>query len=238
MTDAQNDSAGVVAVTGAAGGIGGALAAGFAAAGWRALAIDRTAPAAVPPGVTPVALDVTDTAAVAAWGDGLGRLDALVNAAGVIRRNDEFDPAVFAQVVDINLNGAMRMCMAARPALAASRRGAVINIASMLSYFGGPLVPAYTASKSGIAGLTRALAVAWAADGIRVNAVAPGWIATAMTAPLRADDARSRGILDRTPMRRWGRPEDLVGPCLFLASDAAAFVTGTLLPVDGGYAAM
>jgi NAD(P)-dependent dehydrogenase (short-subunit alcohol dehydrogenase family) len=114
----------------------------------------------------------------------------------------------------------------------------VINIASMLSFFGGPLVPGYTASKSGVAGLTRSLAVAWAADGIRVNAIAPGWIATPMTAALREDEARNRALMERTPMRRWGTPEDLVGPAMFLASEAAAFVTGVTLPVDGGYAAV
>ncbi|MGF1626814.1 MAG: SDR family oxidoreductase [Alphaproteobacteria bacterium] len=226
------------AVTGAAGGIGGALAAGFAAAGWQVLAVDRIAPAAPPPGATAVPLDVTDAAAVRAWGEGLETLDLLVNAAGIIRRDDEFDPAVFDQVVDVNLNGAMRMCAAARRALAAAPGGCIINIASMLSLFGGPLVPGYTAAKSGLAGLTRALAVAWAADGIRVNAIAPGWIETAMTEALRENPDRSRAILGRTPMARWGRPEDLVGPALFLASDAAGFVTGVLLPVDGGYAAV
>lgn len=225
------------AITGAAGGIGGALAAGFAAAGWRVLAIDRAAPTDLPPGAVAIALDVTDPAAVRAWGEGLDRLHLLVNAAGIIRRGAEHDPEVFAEVVDVNLNGAMRMCAAARPALAAAR-GAVINIASMLSLFGGALVPGYSAAKSGIAGLTRSLAAAWAADGVRVNAIAPGWIATPMTRALRDDPGRSDAILARTPMGRWGQPEDLVGPALFLAGDGAGFVTGALLPVDGGYAAV
>lgn len=226
------------AITGAAGGIGAALAAGFAHAGWQVQAIDRAAPESLPDGVTAVALDVTDAAAIAAWGGTLTRLDLLINAAGVIRRMEEFDPAVFAQVIDINLNGAMRMCTAARPALSAAPAGSIINIASMLSLFGGPLVPGYTASKSGIAGLTRSLAAAWAADAIRVNALAPGWIETPMTAALRENDDRSATILGRTPMGRWGRPDELVGPALFLASDAASFITGVLLPVDGGYAAV
>jgi NAD(P)-dependent dehydrogenase (short-subunit alcohol dehydrogenase family) len=227
----------IAAITGAAGGIGGALAAGFAAAGWQVQAIDRVAPTSLPSGVTAHSLDITDAAAVRAWGEGLQRLDLLINAAGIIRRGDELDPAVFAQVVDVNLNGAMRMCTAARPALAAAS-GAIINIASMLSLFGGPLVPGYTAAKSGIAGLTRSLAVAWAPDGIRVNAIAPGWIETPMTQALRDDEARSRTILARTPMGRWGRPEDLVGPALFLAGEGAGFITGAMLAVDGGYAAM
>jgi NAD(P)-dependent dehydrogenase (short-subunit alcohol dehydrogenase family) len=227
----------IAAITGAAGGIGGALAAGFADAGWQVQAIDRIAPVSPPSGVSALSLDITDAAAVRAWGEGLRALDLLINAAGIIRRGDEFDPEVFAQVVDVNLNGAMRMCTAARPVLAACR-GSIVNIASMLSLFGGPLVPAYTAAKSGIAGLTRSLAVAWAPDGIRVNAIAPGWIETPMTQALRDDEARSRTILARTPMGRWGRPEDLLGPALFLAGESAGFVTGAMLAVDGGYAAM
>jgi NAD(P)-dependent dehydrogenase (short-subunit alcohol dehydrogenase family) len=233
----QAKSRRIAAITGAAGGIGGALAAGFAAAGWQVLAIDRVAPAPPPSGVAALSLDITDADAVRAWGEGLHQLDLLINAAGIIRRGDELDPEVFAHVVDVNLNGAMRMCAAARPALAAAGGGAIINIASMLSLFGGPLVPGYTAAKSGIAGLTRSLAVAWAGDGIRVNAIAPGWIETPMTRALRDDEARSRTILARTPMGRWGRPEDLVGPALFLAGEGAGFVTGAMLAVDGGYAA-
>ena len=105
----------------------------------------------------------------------------------------------------------------------------------MLSFFGGGLVPAYTASKGGIAQLTKSLAIAYAPDGIRVNAIAPGWIATALTQGLQEDPAREAVILGRTPMGRWGRPEDITGPALFLASPAAAFITGAVLPVDGGY---
>jgi NAD(P)-dependent dehydrogenase (short-subunit alcohol dehydrogenase family) len=233
----QAKSQRIAAITGAAGGIGGALAAGFADAGWQVLAIDRVAPDSPPSRGTALSLDITDAAAVRAWGEGLRTLDLLINAAGIIRRGDELDPEVFAQVVDVNLNGAMRMCTAARPALAASG-GSIINIASMLSLFGGPLVPGYTAAKSGIAGLTRSLAVAWAPEGIRVNAIAPGWIETPMTQALRDDEARSRTILARTPMGRWGRPDDLLGPALFLAGEGAGFVTGAMLAVDGGYAAM
>jgi NAD(P)-dependent dehydrogenase (short-subunit alcohol dehydrogenase family) len=152
----------------------------------------------------------------------------------MIRRAAEFELEVFEQVLDVNLTGTMRVCSAFRPHLAA-RAGAIVNTASMLSFFGGGLVPAYSASKGGIAQLTKSLAIAWAPDGIRVNAVAPGWIATPLTAALQGDPARSGPILDRTPMKRWGRPEDVVGPVLFLCSSAAAFVTGVVLPVDGGY---
>ena len=226
----------IAVVSGVTGGIGRALADGFGAAGYRVTGIDRTeAPARS--SVDYVRLDITDSAAVAAFGASLDRVDVLVNAAGVIRRVEEFQVAVFEQVVDINLTGTMRLATACQPALARAG-GAVINIASMLSFFGGGLVPGYAASKGGVAQLTKSLAIAWAKDGIRVNAIAPGWIATAMTAALREDAARNRTILERTPMARWGTPDDLVGPALFLASEAARFVTGVILPVDGGYSVM
>jgi NAD(P)-dependent dehydrogenase (short-subunit alcohol dehydrogenase family) len=224
-------------VSGAAGGIGRALAEGFLAAGYAVTGLDRAAPAWGAPGFVPVVLDLRDSAAVAAFGSTVGRLDVLVNAAGIIRRGEEFELPVFEEVVDINLTGTMRLSTACRPALA-REGGAVVNIASMLSFFGGRLVPGYSAAKGGIVTLTKSLAIAWAGDNIRVNAIAPGWIATAMTEPLRGDESRNRAILERTPMGRWGRPEDLVGPALFLAGEAAGFVTGAVLPVDGGYAAM
>lgn len=164
-----------------------------------------------------------------------GDLDVLVNCAGVIRRGEEHDPDVFESVVDINLNGTMRVCAAARPALARGR-GAIVNLASMLSFFGGGLVPGYAASKGGIAQLTKSLAIAYAPEQIRVNAIAPGWIATPLTASLRTDEQRSSAILDRTPLRRWGTSSDLLGGVLYLCSPVASFVTGTVLVIDGGYA--
>ena len=141
---------------------------------------------------------------------------------------EEYDPSEFARVVDVNLTGTMRMSVACRPALA-NAKGAIVNIASMHAIFGAPLSPAYAASKAGVVQLTKSLAVAWAEDGIRVNAIAPGWIETPMTEPARSDDARNRAILERTPLGRWGTPDDIVGPALFLASDAARFITGAVL---------
>jgi NAD(P)-dependent dehydrogenase (short-subunit alcohol dehydrogenase family) len=179
-------------------------------------------------------LDVRNGAAVTALIGALVRLDVLVNCAGVIRRGREHEPEVFADVVDINLNGTQRCCAAAR-ALLAAQRGCIVNTASMLSFFGGGLVPGYSASKGGVAQLTKSLAIAYAAEGIRVNALAPGWIATPLTQALQQDSARSDAILARTPLARWGTPADVGGAALFLASPAAAFVTGVVLPVDGGY---
>jgi NAD(P)-dependent dehydrogenase (short-subunit alcohol dehydrogenase family) len=217
-------------ITGAAGGIGGALLVAFRQAGYRTIGVD-CAPAA---GVA--RLDVTDSAAVTAFAANLDALAVLVNAAGVIRLREEYDPSEFARVVEVNLTGTMRMAVACRAALAKAR-GAIVNIASMHAIFGAPLSPAYSASKAGVVQLTKSLAVAWAEDGIRVNAIAPGWIETPMTMPARSDAVRNRAILDRTPLGRWGTTDDIVGPVLFLASDAARFVTGAVLVVDGGYSA-
>jgi NAD(P)-dependent dehydrogenase (short-subunit alcohol dehydrogenase family) len=227
-----------VLVTGATSGIGAGIARAFAAAGDSVVATGATEAevqaARGPNGIEVRRLDVRDGEAVAALVTGLGALDVVVNCAGVIRRGLEHDPVAFAETVDINLTGTMRVCSAAREGLKA-RRGCIVNTASMLSFFGGGLVPGYSASKGGVAQLTKSLAIAYAADGIRVNAVAPGWIATPLTQALQDDPARSAPILARTPMGRWGTPEDVAGPVLFLASAAAGFVTGVVLPIDGGY---
>jgi NAD(P)-dependent dehydrogenase (short-subunit alcohol dehydrogenase family) len=228
-----------VLVTGGTSGIGWAIAEAFVREGCQVVVTGRTneeltRPPKLP-GVLARQLDVTQPAQIAAVIAGQPALDVLVNAAGtIVRDRREHEPEVFAQVIDVNLNGTQRVCAAAHPLLVQSR-GCVINTASMLSFFGSGHVPAYSASKGGIAQLTKSLAIAWAADGIRVNAIAPGWIETALTAPLVADPARRDAIIARTPLGRWGQPADVAGAALFLASPAAAFITGAILPVDGGY---
>jgi NAD(P)-dependent dehydrogenase (short-subunit alcohol dehydrogenase family) len=225
-----------IVVTGGTSGIGHAIAEAFAAAGASVLALGLGEAGPPVSGVRTEHVDVTDAEAVQRVFESLPKLNALINAAGIIRRDDEFNPEVFARVIDVNLTGAMRACVAARTHLMASR-GTIVNIASMLTFFGGPRVPAYSASKGGVAQLTRSLAVAWAADGIRVNAVAPGWIETSLTEALRQDPDRSAPLMARTPLGRWGKPEEIAAPVLFLCSEAASFMTGAVVTVDGGYSA-
>ena len=179
-------------------------------------------------------LDVRDDAAVVALIGNLPRLDVLVNCAGIIRRGLEHTPAEFEKTIAVNLTGTMRCCAHAREKLKAAQ-GAIVNLGSVYSFLGAPHAPGYAASKGGIVQLTRSLAVAYAADNIRVNAVVPGWIATPLTAPVQEDAAKSAAILARTPLGRWGQPLDVAGAVTFLVSPAAAFVTGALLSVDGGY---
>ena len=228
-----------VIVIGGSTGIGKAIAQAFATQGANVHITGVTEPEemAVDFVMSKHQLDVRDNQAVEAFFSSFSHIDVLVNCAGVIRRGGvEFTPEGFTDVVDINLNGAHRCCQAAYPALKAAQ-GCIINTASMLSFFGSGAAPAYSASKGGIAQLTRSLAIAWAADGIRINALAPGWIATDLTSALTTNEERSAELVGRTPMARWGTPDDLVGPALFLASDDARFVTGCILPVDGGYSA-
>jgi 2-deoxy-D-gluconate 3-dehydrogenase len=169
----------------------------------------------------------------------LGGLDILVNNAGIIRRADsvDFTEEDWDAVVDTNLKSVFFLCQAAGRHMIAQGRGKIINIASMLSFQGGIRVASYTASKSGVAGLTRLLACEWAGKGVNVNAIAPGYIGTNNTAALQADETRNRQILERIPAGRWGDPSDLGGAATFLASSASDYVHGQVLAVDGGWLA-
>ncbi|NUX58629.1 SDR family NAD(P)-dependent oxidoreductase [Paraburkholderia youngii] len=225
-------------VTGGLSGIGAAIANALAQLGAHTVAaglpLPERAPDTLDREIPRVALDVRSAEAVSAAVNALERLDIVVNCAGVISRVEEHRLDVFERVMDINLNGTMRVCAAARDLLKASA-GCIVNTASMLSFFGGGLVPAYSASKGAVAQLTKSLAIAYAADGIRVNAVAPGWIATPLTQALQDDAGRSQAILERTPLRRWGTPEEVAQVAVFLCTPAASFMTGAIVPVDGGY---
>jgi len=230
-----------VVVTGGTRGIGAAVAQVMSTAGWHVIAasnsqdevdaFDRST------GIEVCLLDVTDDASVNKLFSKLDFLHALVNCAGILQRDAEYDLAVFQKVIEVNLIGTMRCCVAAHPLLAQSR-GAIVNTASMLSTFGGPVVPAYSASKGGVAQLTKSLAGKWAENHIRVNAVAPGWIETEMTQGLRDAPERNDAILSRTPMKRWGKATEVGNVVKWLLSDDASFVTGSIYPVDGGYKAL
>lgn len=172
-----------------------------------------------------------------AWG---GRVDILVNNAGIIRREDaiKFSEKDWDDVIDLNLKTVFFFSQAvARQYLSQGGGGKIINVASMLSYQGGVRVPSYTASKSGVMGITRLMANEWAQHGINVNAIAPGYMATNNTAALRADEGRNTAILERIPAGRWGVPDDLAGPVVFLASKASDYVNGYTVAVDGGWLA-
>lgn len=185
-------------------------------------------------GLSARVLDVTDQTSIDALVADLPRLDALVNCAGHATPH-EFDLEQFARTLDVNLMGVMRMSTAAHPLLA-REGGAIVNIASMYSIFGSNITPGYTASKTGVVGLTRSLAASWAKDGIRCNAVAPGWIKTNMARVLWENPELAAPISERTPMGRWGDPQELGDVVGFLCAPESRFVTGVMIPVDGGYA--
>ncbi len=234
---AQSDGPTEVLVVGGTSGIGAAIASSFAATGARVRVLGLradAAPASLRRAAQVVEFDVARPDGVEAAIADLPDLRVLVNAAGVIRRDAEFEPQVFAEVLQVNLTATMRACVAAYPALKITG-GCVVNLASMLSFFGGARVPGYAASKGGVAQLTKSLAVAWGPDGIRVNAVAPGWIRTELTGDLHGDPVQAGQIVARTPLGRWGEPSDVADVVTFLAGPQARFITGAIIPVDGGY---
>lgn len=233
-----------VLVTGGVSGIGAATSLAFKRAGASVIACGYTeqelAAARADPrfaGVDVRALDVGDFESVKRLIGSLDALDFVVNSAGTIRRGAEHDPEVFDRVIDINLNGGMRVSTAARPLLAKSK-GAIVFIASIMAYFGGPVQPAYSASKGAVRNLTMSLACAYAADGIRVNAVAPGWVITELSRGARENPERAAQINARIPIGRWADSAEIADPILFLCSDAARYMTGTVMLVDGGYSSV
>ncbi len=240
----------VAIVTGANAGIGQAIAIALAGAGADVALVGRTAAVDTHAEITalgqrainiaadlstiePVNRIITETIA------GLGRIDILVNNAGIIRRNDsvDFTEADWDAVMDTNLKSLFFLAQAAAKHMIAAGQGKIINIASMLSFQGGVRVPSYTASKSGVSGLTKAMANEWSAKGINVNAIAPGYIQTNNTKALQTDLTRSQQIVARIPAGRWGNPEDMGGAAVFLASRASDYVDGHVLAVDGGWLA-
>jgi 2-deoxy-D-gluconate 3-dehydrogenase len=241
----------VAVVTGANTGLGQGIAIALAQAGADIVAVGRSSAADTQRGVAAagrrfvsVQADLSRSrdahAIVAQAVEAMGRIDILVNNAGIIRRNDalNFTEEDWDAALDVNLKTPFFLAQAAAQAmLKAGRGGKIINIASMLSFQGGIRTASYTASKSGLAGLTRLLANEWAAHGINVNAIAPGYFETNNTTALRADEQRNRDILGRIPAGRWGKPSDLGGAAVFLASAAADYVHGTIIPVDGGWLA-
>ena len=227
-----------VLVTGASAGIGNAIACAFRAAG-AAVHATGTRPResydSDLEGMTFHQADLGDAAALETLAAAIPALDVLVNNAGmVLYRRQEFERESFQRVLDVNLTGMMTLSGLLRPKLAANGAGSIVNLTSVTAFFGSRGNPAYGASKAGIVQLTKTLAVAWAHDGIRVNAIAPGFVATEMT-KVSQSGAVNEGILQRTPLGRWGQPSDIAGAALFLASGAAGFVTGETITVDGGF---
>ena len=251
MTSAFDLTGKVAIVTGGNTGIGQAIAVALAEAGADIAVAGRTAPTETEAQVRKagrkflsVAADLSDTGVipevVGQTAKHFGHLDILVNNAGIIRRADalDFTEADWDAVMDVNLKSVFFLAQAAaRQMLAQGQGGKIVNIASLLSFQGGVRVASYTAAKSGLAGITRLLASEWAAKGINVNAIAPGYIATNNTDALQKDETRNRQILERIPAGRWGRPEDIGGGAVFLASRAADYLHGAIVPIDGGWLA-
>jgi NAD(P)-dependent dehydrogenase (short-subunit alcohol dehydrogenase family) len=228
-------------ITGGVSGIGAAVSLAFKRAGASVIACGLTEAELAAAranadfaGMRIEHLDVRDGDAVSALIGGLAQLDFVVNCAGMIARAAEHDPLKFADVMDVNVNGGMRVATAARPLLQKSK-GAIIFIGSVMSYFGGPVQPAYSSSKGAVKNLVMSLGCAYAADGIRVNGVAPGWVITELSRGARENPERAAQINARIPMQRWADTAEIADPILFLCSDAARYITGTMLAIDGGY---
>ena len=237
-------------ITGANTGLGQAIAIALAEAGADIVAVGRTEPTETRTAVLAlkrrflaVPADLGNTEAIPAVVEAavaeFGAIDILVNNAGIIRRGEaiDFSEADWDAVMNVNLKSAFFLTQAVGRRMLAARRGKIINIASVLSFQGGVRVASYTASKSGIAGLTRMLANEWAGKGVNVNAIAPGYFATNNTQALRSDESRNRDILARIPAGRWGQPAELGGAAVFLAAPASDYVHGAIIPVDGGWLA-
>lgn len=236
-------------VTGAGRGLGSAIAIGLAKAGADIALVSNSTPAAdvaktieaLGRKAITIQADVSDRSKLPGIIDqtleGLGRLDILVNNAGIIRRTPAADHSYgdWQDVLDVNLNSVFVLCQLAGKHMIDQGSGKIINIASMLSFQGGINVPGYTASKHAVAGLTKALGNEWAPKGVQVNAIAPGYMSTDNTEALREDPVRSKQILDRIPAARWGTAEDMMGPAIFLASQASDYMAGHVLCVDGGW---
>lgn len=238
MTGTDFDPARKLAVvTGGGTGIGRACVRAFLNEGYAVLSLGIDEEGALDqPDHEHRRFDVTDTAAIEGLGAAIDGIDVLVNAAGVIVPDGgELTNEGFARVMQINLTGTQQMCFACEAALE-KRGGSVVNLASMWSFFGSARNPAYSASKGAVVSLTRSLAANWGPRGMRANAVAPGWIATRLAVNAMTDPERSEPILRRIPMGRWGEAHEVAGVVCFLASEAAGYVNGAVIPIDGGYA--
>ncbi|ANS75250.1 2-deoxy-D-gluconate 3-dehydrogenase [Paenibacillus yonginensis] len=237
-------------VTGASGGLGQGIAQGLAEAGADIVAVSQSSCETTLEGIRKAGRQGIGISADLSQADLLenvftqamefnGRIDILVNNAGIIRRTPaaEHSREDWQEVLDLNLTTVFLLCQLAGKHMIAKGAGKIINIASMLSFQGGINVPGYTASKHGVAGLTKAFANEWAGKGIQVNAIAPGYMVTNNTSPILQDEARTRSITERIPAGRWGTPNDLKGPAVFLASSASDYLNGHVLCVDGGWMA-
>jgi 3-oxoacyl-[acyl-carrier protein] reductase len=228
-----------VLVTGASAGIGNAIACAFRDAGAAVHATGTRPQSSYDTDLRGMVFhqsDVGSESDLQTLADAIPALDVLVNNAGmVLYKRQEFERPSFQRVLDVNLTGMMTLSGLLRPKLAAGGQGSIVNLTSVTAFFGSRGNPAYGASKAAIVQLTKTLAVAWARDGIRVNAIAPGFVATEMT-KVSQSGAINEGILQRTPLGRWGQPEDIAGAALFLASSQASFITGETITIDGGFA--